>query len=93
VSGTGQFCGPVVLDGIFKDEIKQLVQKKQPDDLPKAEAGDVHEVWTQLWYKRIKYDFDGSEDTWEAAIPSHLTTEQGKRAGLRSGVKNVEFTT
>ena len=55
MSGTGQFCGPVVLDGIFKDQIKKLVEMQQPLDSTKAEAGDLHELWTKLWYKDIKY--------------------------------------
>jgi hypothetical protein len=92
VSGSGQFCGPVVLGGIFKDQITQLVQMQQPPNSPKAKPGEVHDLWAQLWDRHIKSKFDGSADTWTVAIPSHLTTEQGKRAGLRSAVKHVEFT-
>jgi hypothetical protein len=53
VAGTGRFCGPVVLDGIFKYRIEQQLQANKAPDAAEATPDDVHELRSQLWHERI----------------------------------------
>ncbi|KAK4152712.1 hypothetical protein C8A00DRAFT_34562 [Chaetomidium leptoderma] len=91
--GKARFCGPVLLDGIFKGHIEQKVQQAADSlNTGPVPTDDVWALYTRLWDHRIKRMFDGSPGHWTEAIPGHLTTARGKRAGLRSAAKHVGFT-
>lgn len=93
MSGTARFCGPVLLDGIFRSRIEHKLRQaaNTPDSVT---AVDIRRLYSNLWESRIKRRFDGSDTTssWTEQIPAHLTAQQGKRPGLRSAVKVVGFT-
>jgi hypothetical protein len=87
VSGKGRFCGPVLLDGIFRSSIGDKL-KQGADAASSVTTADIRRLYSDLWEDRIKADFDGSgAGDWTESIPAHLRARKGNRRGLRSDEK------
>jgi hypothetical protein len=56
-----RFCGPVLLDGIFKNRLMEKVKAAaDPSKIEAVTPAEIESLYLLLWEHGIKQHFDGS---------------------------------